>query len=147
MPTVYTPNYPATVGEVLATPPRYKAATVRAVRELARSRPWRGHLDERCRKVEALHAELCRVYGKRTGLFIHPDCGFDLDSGRSFYTPVRDLIVLTGRLSVVTYLHEFAHALGRDERGAVRWSVGLFRLCFPRSYARTRAVGHVLRAG
>ena len=49
-----------------------------------------------------------------------------------------------GRLSVVTFLHEFGHALGYGERGACRWSINLFRRCFPRSFARCRQAGHTL---
>ena len=45
---------------------------------------------------------------------------------------------------MLTYLHEFAHARGYDERGACRWSLNLFRRCFPRSFARCRPVGHTL---
>ena len=47
-------------------------------------------------------------------------------------------------LSVLAYLHEFAHARGADERQACHWSINLFRRCFPRSFARCRAVGHTL---
>ena len=49
------------------------------------------------------------------------------------------------RLSVVTYLHEFAHAMGRDERGACRWSLNLFRRVFPEQFARLRTDGHTVR--
>jgi hypothetical protein len=147
MPRTYTPNYPATVAEVLRRPINFRRRTLRVVRDFARSRPWRGDFRDRCRKFEALHGQLCALYGKATELFIDTSAAWGRDSGDSHYRPGRDLIVLKGRLSVVTYLHEFAHALGRDERGAVRWSVALFRECFPRSYARARACGHVLRAG
>jgi hypothetical protein len=44
----------------------------------------------------------------------------------------------------VTFLHEFAHARGFDERQACRWSINLFRRCFPRSFASCRQVGHTL---
>jgi hypothetical protein len=54
-------------------------------------------------------------------------------------------ITMRGKLSVVTFLHEFAHALGRDERGACRWSINLFRRAFPEQYARLQADGHTLR--
>ena len=96
-------------------------------------------------KFAALHAELCRAYGKTTTLgFSRLD---ESDSGSSHYRPAADSITLCGRLSVVTYLHEFAHALGRDEQGAVRWSVSLFRIGFPRSFARCGRDGHMLRRG
>ena len=139
----YRPNYPATVAEVLDPPLRFRPAALAAVQRFARSKPYRGTLVGRKLKVATLHDDLCATYAKQTVL------AFDVldggDSGASHYLPSADLIVLSGRLSVVTYLHEFAHALGRDERGAVRWSVNLFRRCFPRSYSRCRTDGHVLR--
>lgn len=136
-------DYPQTVAEVLSPPVRFKAETLEAVRCFARSKPWRGSLEQRKRKFETLHAELCRIYEKRTTLtFGELDGGC---SGASHYISALDRIVLVGKLSVVTYLHEFAHALGRDERGAVRWSVCLFRACFPHSYARCHANGHMIQ--
>ena len=141
--TPYQPNYPETVLEVLNPPVKFRADVVEAVKRFARSKPYRGSLDERGDKLIVLHRELCAIYGKQTSLTLaNIDGG---DSGGSLYRPATDSITVTGKLSVVTYLHEFAHALGRDERGAVRWSVNLFRLCFPRSFARCVSVGHVLR--
>jgi hypothetical protein len=139
----YRSNYPATVAEVLDPPLTFRHATVEAVMRFARSKPFRGTQDERKRKYAAVHEELCAVYCKRTLLVFYVLDGGD--SGASHYRPTDDMIVLCGRLSVVTYLHEFAHALGRDERQAVRWSVNLFRRCFPRSFARCSTDGHVLR--
>ena len=139
----YQPNYPATVAEVLDPPVRFRPQTVAAVKRFARSKPYRGSVEERKQKFLALHRELCRVYRKRTRL----DFGVleGGDSGSSYYCPATDQITLCGKLSVITALHEFAHALGKDERGAVRWSVNLFRLCFPRSFARCQPAGHTLR--
>jgi hypothetical protein len=56
------------------------------------------------------------------------------------------VITMRGRLSVVTYLHEFAHALGHGERGACRWSLNLFRRVFPAQFARLGTCGHTLRS-
>jgi hypothetical protein len=75
-------------------------------------------------------------------LFVDVEAG--THSGASNYRPACHTITLTGKLSVLTYLHEFAHARGADERQACRWSINLFRRCFPRSFARCRAVGHTL---
>ena len=136
-------DYPATIDEVLEPPVKFRLQTVRAVKAFARSRPWRGSLAERAEKFQTLHRSLCGIYGKRTALrFGLLDGGC---SGASSFHPGGDQIVLVGKLSVVTYLHEFAHALGRGERGAVRWSVNLFRRCSPRSFARAQAEGHMLR--
>jgi hypothetical protein len=141
--TPYQPNYPETVLEVLNPPVQFRPAVVEAVKAFAKSKPYRGTTEERMEKFLALHGELCRIYEKKTRLMFGDIDGGD--SGGSYYRPSADTITVTGKLSVVTYLHEFAHALGRDERGAVRWSVNLFRLCFPRSFARCVSVGHVLR--
>ena len=137
--------YPSTVAEVLDPPVRFRRATVEAVTCFATSRPWRGSIDERKDKFQQLHGDLCRVYGKQTTLRFGPIDGNC--SGSSYYSPALDMIELKGTLSVVTYLHEFAHAIGTiDEYSACRWSLNLFRQFFPRSFARCRAVGHVLLA-
>jgi hypothetical protein len=138
------PNYPRTVREVLSRRQTYRPATLRAVRAFARSKPWRGTLKQRAAKFSALHFELCRVYGRSIRLTFRID--ESRHSGSSCYRPSEQRIILNGRLlSVVTYLHEFAHALyGRSERTACRWSINLFRRCFPRSYNQCAQVGHTL---
>jgi hypothetical protein len=134
----YRPNYPASVAEVLDPAMTFRPAALRAVRALARSRPWRGSVAVRALKLQACLIELSAAYGLRLpALSVVPgaaDC----------YRPAAHEIVLGERLSVVTFLHEFAHARGHDERQACRWSLNLFRRCFPRSFARCRAVGHTL---
>ena len=138
------PNrYPRTVNEILDDNMRFRRATVQAVLRFKRSRPWRGTPRERKRKFRLLHGELCRIYGKSTRLFF-----VSLDgrcSGLSSYDGLSDMIVLRGRLSVVTFLHEWGHALGTGERDACRWSVNLFKRGFPDQFARCRSEGHRLR--
>jgi len=138
----YRRNYPQTVAEILGDV-KYKPAALRAVRTFARSRPWRGTAHLRRYKWGMTHADLCEVYGVRVGL-VFADNREQLPSGASHYNPITRQIVLNGRLSVVTYLHEFAHALGKDERQACRWSINLFRRCFPRSFARCTQSMHML---
>jgi hypothetical protein len=138
-------NYPATVAEVLDDSMGFRPATFAALEAFRASRPWRGPLPIRQEKVRVLHAGLCGVYGKRTVLAFENQEG--VASGESCYRPSADAIILRGRLSVVTYLHEFAHALGRGERGACRWSLNLFRKVFPASFARLRCDGHTVRTG
>jgi hypothetical protein len=137
-------EYPQSVAEVLDPPVRFRSSTVAAARRFAKARPWRGSIEERQAKFLAAHADLCRIYGLTTTLrfgTIDESC-----SGLSSYCPSTNEIVIRGRLSVTTLFHELAHALGRDERGAVRWSVNLFRVAFPRSFSRATADGHMLRA-
>ena len=50
------------------------------------------------------------------------------DSGSSAYCPITDTIRLTGKLSVITFMHEWGHVLkGHSEFEACRWSLRLFQ--------------------
>lgn len=139
----YSRNYPATVAEVLR-PIKLRSFTVRALRAFARSKPWAGTMAQRQAKSRTLHDQLCRTYGiQPTLVFGNDDTS---DSGRSCFIPGMNTIVLRGRLSVVTYLHEFSHARGMDERQAVSWSASAFRRFFPKSFGRCSQVAHTLRA-
>jgi hypothetical protein len=138
--------YPRSVAEVLDPDKGYKSAALRAVGEFARSKPWRGTVAERQEKFRSLNAALAVAYGVS-----EPCLVFEIDerrdSGGSCYVPATQRIILRGRLSVVSYLHEFAHfRFGRSERTACRWSNNLFRRCFPRSWSRLTFDGHMVRA-
>lgn len=141
---IFDDSYPKTVDECLDPKMRFKRATLAAMRRFARSKPWRGDEFDKLCKLTALHWSLCRVYEVNTGLARYEGDGPSFDSS---FDSGRDVIELRGRLSVVTYLHEFAHALGKDEPGACRWSINLFRRFFPKSFARLRSVGHTLVKG
>ena len=136
-------TYPQAVIEVLDDNMRYRAATLEAVRRFAASGPWHGSRSSRKGKFRDLNRDL-----SITCDIVEPNLVFGrLDggsSGASQYVPRDHRIVIVGRLSVVTYLHEFAHALGFDEQGACRWSINLFRECFPRQYSRLIHIGHML---
>ena len=136
-------NYPETVIEVLDDEMRFRPATLRAVQAFARSRPWRGSLEERKKKFLKVNHDLASSCD-----IPEPDLRFghiDGSSSRgSYYRPSAHRIVTTGRLSVVSYLHEFAHALGKNEVDACRWSINLFRRCFPRQFSKLVHRGHTL---
>jgi hypothetical protein len=135
-------NYPATVAEVLDPQMKFDRAALAAVRAFAASRPYRQTVALREQLVRELCAALSAAYGIRAPrLVVRWSRG---SSGASCYRPLPHRIELRGRFSVVTFLHEFAHARGFDERGACRWSINLFAKCFPRSFARCRCVGHTL---
>ncbi len=148
--TIPREPYPRRVNDVVQ-PMRYHAACLQAVREFAAERPWKGDRETRRAKFEQLHEKLCRVYSKRTRLEFgdswKPGAGVGT-SGSSFYvvpmTRGGDVIRLRGRMSVVTYLHEFAHALGKGETGAARWSINLFRIIFPSRFAKCRGERHMV---
>jgi hypothetical protein len=137
-------NYPATVQEVLDPALTFKPAALRAVRAFARSKPWRGSLSRRKDTFRRLNRELAAAYCTAEPRLVFQGIEGGTGSGDSSYRLATHTITLVGKLSVVTFLHEFAHARGFDERQACHWSINLFRRCFPRSFARCRRVGHTL---
>ncbi len=136
-------DYPQTVVEILDDRMRFNPAATRAVKAFAKSKPWQGDVEQRKEKMRKLNHDLAIAYDMR-----EPDLVFGgLDggsSGESHYIPLLHRIVMVGKLSVVTYLHEFSHARGRGELEACRWSVNLFRRCFPEQYARLVHRNHTL---
>lgn len=137
-------DYPATVAEVVDDQMMFNRRALVAVRRLARRKPWRGDVARRWRLFVWLNRQLAAAYGYEAPLLILKGHGRG-DSTGSYYSPRRHEIVLTG-LSLVTLLHEIGHARGFGERQACRWSLNLFRRCFPRSWDRLRFEGHVARA-
>lgn len=72
----------------------------------------------------------------------------------SYYRPEANEIVIQGKLSIITFLHEYGHALDwKNTRGhggehfAVLFSVSLFKRIYPRAYAKLTAEGHTLTQG
>jgi hypothetical protein len=136
--------YPESIREVLDEEMKFRPEALAAVRAFARSKPWRGTLVERWRKFLTVNRDLAAAYGIEPPTLILRGNGTG-DSGASFYLQQGHVIVMRGRLSVVTFLHEFAHALGKGERGACRWSLNLFRRYFPRSFDQCQPDRHMLR--
>ena len=135
-------SYPETVTESLRAHKTYNPATLRALKVFRRSKAWGGSYADRKDKFSMLHDMLNLIYDMNTTLvFAGNGTG---DSGNSCYIPALNKIILSGKLSVVTYLHEFGHARGWGERYACVWSLNLFRRIFPRSYERCTHAGHTL---
>ncbi len=137
--------YPKTVAEILDDSRKYKPAVLKALRRFKNSRPWRGTLSERGDKLRRLHRSLCKAYRKTIPLVIDvPEA--EQQRGNGCYDHESNEIILTGKLSVLTYLHEFAHATtaGEDEFKACAWSVNLYKRIFPRSWARMKSTGHLV---
>jgi len=128
-------NYPTDVSTLLNPPMRLRVDVQAALRAFKARRPYRGTILERCAKFNALHSALCDIYNMRTQLDLNIR-GQESRSGNGYYYPDSDKIALTGKLSIVTYLHEFAHAInGEDEEFAVRWSLSYFKRIWPRLFA------------
>ncbi len=137
-------QYPQSLEAALGQPLTFRPSTLRAVQAFACSKPWRGTLEERQAKFQRLHANFCGIYSVKPMLVFEGDGTGE--SGGSSFQPGANVITLTGRLSVITLLHEWGHVLkGSSEFEACRWSLRLFQKCFPRSFGRLRWEGHVGR--
>lgn len=137
-------EYPKTVKEVLDDTIVYRKSVHQAIRVFKKLNPWRGNNDQIKSKFGILNSYLANAYNISEPQlvfvkeFVFGPCCF----------PKSNLIILTpeddGRYSVVTYLHEFGHILGKNEKETCRWSINLFRLHFPKSYEKLEHNGHVL---
>jgi hypothetical protein len=123
---------------------KYKRETIKAVKKFKQTNPWKGSREVRTMKFDALLAELKVIYNKPSLRCVYECQRPYFESFSSCYSPYDDLITMRGRFSVITFLHEFAHALGRDEYGAVKWSTNLFAKVFPEKMAALSNSGHVL---
>lgn len=138
-------DYPNHIEELDLDSVQLAPAVVEAAQRFARAKPWRGNVDERKAKFRAAVRDISSSAGVKPPAVIF-DVDERVDSGRSCYLPWRHTIILRGRLSVITTLHEVAHVLfGASERIAVTWSLVLFRECFPRSFANLTFRGHMAR--
>jgi len=148
-------NYPNTVVECLDADLKYKPEVLRAMKVFRRSHPWRDDHAGLSDALIELHVRLSHAYlGRDAGRL-----SLMVDEHRSFVphfrllgpspistaTQYSGLISLNERMSLVSYLHEFAHAIfGPCERKACTWSLNLFRRIFPNSFGRLEHCGHVV---
>jgi len=100
------------------------------MKKFKKMKPYRGSLDSRQQKFLWLNEQLSRCFGIEK-----PKLIFQIDenkhSGHSCYIPLLHTIILKGRLSVITYLHEFGHALGLNQDDANKFAYFLFSKTFP----------------
>lgn len=142
-------DYPTSLNEVIRDV-KYKRETLDALRRFSALHPWQGSLPKRMAKFIKLHEDLCRIYNMNYQLVFDPSIMLNENSSQSNCNMVTQTIILHGKLSVLTFLHEWGHALkGVSEYEACVWSVNLFRRVFPDNFDRLRnnARGHFLAAG
>ena len=134
-----------TAGDVSVYPARpiitdiqYPQEVVKAMQSFKAKMSFRLKPEERLRAMRDLVADPAGIYGieppgvKRTGL----------GGRKGIY---RNGVIYLEKLSVITLLHEFAHAaFGRSEYKAVEWSVNLFRKVYPEQFGKLEPKGHTL---
>ena len=136
-------NYPQSIAELDLDAVELAPEIIAAVKRFARSKPYRGSIPERIEKFRKAVNDICRAAGvEPPRLIIVPN---ELQSsGNSCCIPALETIILRGRLSVITALHEVGHLLfGPSEHRACAWSLRLFRDLFPRSWSRLNFQGHM----
>lgn len=138
--------YPKSVEECLDENIVYKPATFAAMEKFKKSHPWRGTQAEMQFKLRVLNQELSEIYEIQTPQLVFVDkfpvgaCCFPTSKPAVIMMePERD-----GRYSIVCFLHEYGHALGKDEKETCKWSINLFKKVFPKSYEKLDHVGHLL---
>lgn len=131
----------------------FKREVLAACKALARTKPWQGDTAKRVSDLGACLSALVAGYSLSPIALKHVG-SFGGCSGGSTLSPDGRSITLRGRISVVTLLHLFAKARTAQARGdalvledhvqAIRWSVNLFKRCFPISFGRCHLVGGLL---
>jgi len=106
---------------------------IEALRVLKQMNPWSGSPEEIETKFKWLLEELNRIYAKETRLIFEVPKREEerYPSWESYYDRSTDTIYLQGRYSVITFLHEYAHALGGNEIEAQAWAVLHFFTVWP----------------
>lgn len=108
------------------------------LQEFKATNPWQGKIIERKEKFIFLHKKLNELFGKNVKLDFDIPTRFRrwTNSGNSEWDRVENKIILRGRLSVVTYIHEYFHALDFNQTDAQKGATELFKEVFPEKYEK-----------
>lgn len=135
---------------------RFTTGMTRATREFAKSKPWQGTVKERAEKFQTFHAAVIAENEMNAELVIAIDTITGESSGASGVMNLdengeptsadtgRKAIVMTGKLSVVTYLFLVGRVLGYDADRAMVFAKELFKQRFPASFSGCRMQGRML---
>jgi hypothetical protein len=101
---------------------------------------FRGTIEERKAKFLECHALLTRLFNKpyrlTFGEITEETEKIPGASANSYHQRSTQTINLSGRLSVITLLHEWGHALGMNEEDAQKFAWIHFKEAFPKSASR-----------
>lgn len=104
---------------------------------------WQGKIIERIRKFLILNHFMNVSFKKDTVLRVYLPSRlrqwFSSGSSTYIYPPI-DLILITGRLSMITYLHEYAHSLGYNQKDSQKFAEGVFRKVYPEKWKKLKKI-------
>ena len=100
------------------------------------------------KQIDGKRLELLNELAKRLGEFYHlnplPEVTFvklfEGNSGLSYADIGHNKIGMVNRLSLLTFIHEFGHLLGLNQREAIDFSQEIFKVNFPRSFAKLKKI-------
>jgi hypothetical protein len=120
---------------------------IKILKEFRELNPWTGKIKDRKQKFKWAHEQIAGNYGKKVSLVFDIPKRYSNQyySGHSHYNSVKNEIVLKGKLSVITFLHEWGHALlGVDgtqmerEKISHLWSENLFMKVWPDKWEKLK---------
>jgi len=113
----------------------FKQPVVKAVYAFKAKKTFKLTPADRMTALVEMSNAIVRAYGKPVPLVEFQNINGS-HSGNSYYDPQANRIVIQGKLSIITLLHEVAHCLfGASQEKAWDWSVGLFAKVYPRQFA------------
>lgn len=137
-------QYPKTAEEILDKNMKFNVKTNKAMIEFKKTNPWDGTLKEIEEKILTLNANLSKIYGIEPPQIVF----LKKTPFGPCYFPGSNLIMMepekNGKYAISTYLHEFGHALGKNEKETCKWSINLFKKHFPENFDKLDQKGHLL---
>ena len=124
----------------------------RVLKAFKKSNPWAGTVGERIDKFNLLFKELKKIYDMKDWQLIcsvPTQIKFWKSSRKSCVYKPEKVIILSGKLSVITFLHEFGHAIvtekfvkmprEKEEKMVQEWAVKLFSKVFPEKFEKLKS--------
>lgn len=109
-----------------------------ALNEFKQKNPWAGDIKERKEKFRELHEKFNKIFNKNIELtFLIPENIRDWEpSGASFYDKFYKIIAIRGRLSVITFIHEWLHVFTDSQEISRDLSEYIFAKIFPEKWEK-----------
>jgi len=124
----------------------------KVLKTFKKTNPWQGTVGERIDKFNFLFKELKKIYDMKDWQLIcavPTQIKFWKSSRDSSVIRAKKMIILQGKLSVITFLHEFGHAIvtekfvrmpiEKEEKMVQEWAVKLFSKVFPEKFEKLKS--------
>ena len=123
----------------------FTPAVLEATAAYSRSKPWQGTYDDQREKLAVYHAAMCEACDVSCGLQFLGDNPEIPSAGDYHSHEGENMMVLVGKVSVVTYLFWFASTFYTSPKDRMKFALNLYRVGFPRSFAARDLSGPTVR--